>query len=399
MRTYTSLPVLFFVIAAAIGLFLRWQFLLPTPGIRFTWFVHAHSHIMFLGWVTNVLYLASIRYLSDEDQKKAMRWFVVLQVLVVGMLIAFPLQGYALYSITFSTLHTLLLAFLIIVFWQRTKTQHNTALAFLRPALVFFLLSTLGPFALGYFMSQGLSTSVWYNFSIYYYLHFQYNGFFTLGILALFFQLLDDYGITYTPKLARRMALWLAIACVPAYALSVLFANPGLLFNITGGIAAMMQVGVVIVFTLDIGGSVRALQQKTGNGLYRVFFFVWLCWVVKSVLQLLSAHPEIARLAYELRPIVIAYLHLVLLGTITLFLLAWYVTQGWASARLSLRGIALLIIGFIISEIVLIMTPWWGQITGGRLSHTVVVFFFSILMWMGALFSYAAAWKATQKAD
>lgn len=195
------------------------------------------------------------------------------------------------------------------------------------------------------------------------------------------------------------MALWLAIACVPAYALSVLFANPGLLFNITGGIAAMIQVGVVIVFTLDIGGSVRALQQKTGNGLYRVFFFVWLCWVVKSVLQLLSAHPEIARLAYELRPIVIAYLHLVLLGTITLFLLAWYVTQGWASARLSLRGIALLIIGFIISEIVLIMTPWWGQITGGRLSHTVVVFFFSILMWMGALFSYAAAWKATQKAD
>src|SRR5690606_4450419 len=171
MHRYASIPLLFFVLAAAIGLFLRWQFILPTPGIRYTWFLHAHSHIMFLGWVTNVLFLAFIRYLPEKDHKPALRWFVPAQILVAGMLIAFPLQGYALYSITFSTLHTFLIAGLAIVFLRRTQHVRTTSMRFARPALLFFGLSTFGPFSLGYLMSQGMSNTVWYNFSIYYYLH------------------------------------------------------------------------------------------------------------------------------------------------------------------------------------------------------------------------------------
>src|SRR5690606_6051040 len=115
----------------------------------------------------------------------------------------------------FSTLHTFLIAGLAIVFLRRTQHVRTTSMRFARPALLFFGLSTFGPFSLGYLMSQGMSNTVWYNFSIYYYLHFQYNGFFTFGVLALFYQLLDDKGIAYNQTYARRFALWLAFACVP----------------------------------------------------------------------------------------------------------------------------------------------------------------------------------------
>lgn len=395
MRKYYSVPPFFFFIAAALGLFLRWQFIDPTPGVRYTYFLHAHSHVMFLGWVFNLLYLSFVEYhLAHLDLKPFKRFFLLLQLLVTAMLISFPIQGYGLYSITFTTVHTLAVIGFIIVFFRRTKGMRSTSLWFARISLIFFFISTAGPFALGYLMANDLGSTVWNNFSIYYYLHFQYNGFFLFGIFSLFFQVLERKNIAFSHSRAMTFGKWSAVACVPAYVLSVLFAKPGLAFNIAGGIAAAIQLLALGVFLEELKGMRATLKTKLTPTSYLLLRVSFAALLIKSVLQLLSADPTLAQLAWELRPVVIAYLHLVLLGVITFFLLAWYIEMEYATPSLARKAIWFLLFGFVTSEFCLVLLPWFN-----RLSEVapLLIFLFSLLLLAGAFAFFVASLKNLTK--
>src|SRR5688572_3400607 len=100
------------------GLLLRMQLALPIHGITFSFLLHGHSHVMFLGWVFNVFLIAYVTEFTEGDQKTFKLIFWILQALVAGMLISFPLQGYGLVSIILSTLHTLLVFVFIAVFFK-----------------------------------------------------------------------------------------------------------------------------------------------------------------------------------------------------------------------------------------------------------------------------------------
>src|SRR5690349_9291702 len=242
MLNYFRIPLTFLFVGSLLGVFLRWQFIIPTAGINYSFFLHGHSHIMFLGWIFNALYIAFCHnHISETEMRFFKKVFVVLQVLVVGMLISFPLQGYGFYSILFSTLHTGCVFVFIIVFFRKTKNDTSVSAWFTRIALVFFTISTAGPFSLGYLMSNEMGHTNWYFFSIYFYLHFQYNGFFIFGIFSMFFNLLERKGIRFDLRKARMFGWILAAVCLPTYLLSILWAKPGLAFNIVAGISAFVQ--------------------------------------------------------------------------------------------------------------------------------------------------------------
>ena len=386
MRKYYSIPLIFLFLAAVIGLFLRWQFIAPTPGVRYTFFLHGHSHVMFLGWIFNVLYLSFVEYhLPSFRRNNYIRLFIALQFPVIAMMVSFPIQGYGPFSIIFSTLHTLGVMIFIPVFFRRTQNQSSVSLWFARTSLIFFFLSTAGPFVLGYLMANGLGQTVWYNFSIYYYLHFQYNGFFLFGVISLFFQLLERKGITVNQSTSRSFGLWMALACVPGYALSVLFAKPGITFNIIGAAAATIQIIALARFVPEIRRLASSLKKQFHPLTRRLFGLVTIALISKFILQLASAHPAIAQLAYELRPLVIAYLHLVLVGIITLFLLAWYVEMRLVKIFIAGVSVTLLVTGFIGSEFCLVILPWWSNVFGTANSAPACIFAFSILMVGGTL--------------
>ena len=315
-----------------------------------------------------------------------------MQGLVVAMMISFPIQGYGLYSIIFSTLHTLAVLVFIISFFRLTKGQSNVSLWFARAALIFFFISTAGPFSLGYLMSNGLGQSVWYNFSIYFYLHFQYNGFFLFGAFSLFYQLLERKNISFDIKKSLRFGKWMAAGCIPAYSLSILFAKPGLIFNLIGAASGIVQLLAVAYFFREI----LSLRNSLKSGFHPVSFFllriILFAWVLKSLLQLGSAHPYVAQLAFEMRPVVIAYLHLVLVGIITLFLLTWYHEMKWVQESVAKLSIILLLMGFVASELCLVLVPWWSSVIGQDFPYPVAVFVFSCFMVMGSLLFYFAFW-------
>ena len=91
------------------------------------------------------------------------------------------------------------------------------------------------------------------------------------------------------------------------------------------------------------------------NGLAKfLLLFVAFSLCLKLFLQLGSTIPAIAKFAFGFRPIVIAYLHLVLLGFTSLFLVAYVYFSGilhfgkWAT-----RGLFFLAIGVLLNELVL----------------------------------------------
>ncbi len=399
MQKYYRIPLLFFSLAAAFGLFLRWQFVDPTPGIRYTYFLHAHSHLMFLGWVFNLLYLSFIEHnLPNSGRKNYLKLFIALQFLVIAMTISFPIQGYGLYSIIFSTLHTLAVMGFIPVFFRNTRRDKRVSTWFARVALIFFFISTAGPFSLGYLMSNDLGQTVWYNFSIYYYLHFQYNGFFLFGVLSLFFQLLEKKKISFSDEQALKFGKWMAVACVPAYALSILFAKPPLVFNVIGALAAVLQLAALAIFLVELASIRTAVGRGFKPQTLVIFALVFSALIVKSILQLLSAYPAIAEFAYSARPVVIAYLHLVLVGVITLFLLAWYYERNLVNKRGAMWAIGLLLAGFATSELCLVIMPWWSAVVGSGIESSVAIFAVSTLMLAGAV-GFFLAFRPTPRRD
>jgi hypothetical protein len=393
MLKHASVPLLFLFVGSLLGIFLRWQFISPTPGINYTFFLHGHSHVMFLGWIFNALFIGFVsQHITEKEHNFFRKLFYVLQVLVVGMLISFPLQGYGLFSIAFSTLHTIGAIVFVVVYLNRTKSVDTTSRWYARIALVFFVISTIGPFSLAYLMANGLGHTNWYYFAIYFYLHFQYNGFFLFGIFSLLFNLLESRKVKFDLKKAKAVGVILAGTCIPAYFLSVLWADPGYIFNVVGGAAAALQVFAFIVLIIFIVGHRQEFVKSFSRSSLSFLLISIVAFAIKLMLQFVSCFPALARMAYDIRPVVIAYLHLVLLGLISLPLFVWYLERNLVSAFIAKRSVVLFLFSFTGMQVCLILSPWWSQVFGsGFYSSAVCTFAFSIILSLSCLSLYISS--------
>jgi hypothetical protein len=376
------IPLLFFFLASSMGVLLRYMLVYPVERLTFSYLLHGHSHVMFLGWVFNLLFLGFVIEFIDEERSSVFKkLFWIFQVLVVGMAISFPLQGYGLYSIILSTLHTVIALLYIILFFKYAKKGSGLALWLAKVSLVLFVFSSFGPFYLGYLKASGDQPSDHYQLAIYFYLHFQYNGFFFFGILALFIKIIEN---SVSPEQLHQLSIGcilFVVAVVPAYILSTLWTKPGLTFNLLGFAAGLLQIAGLVIFCRPLRGIIKT-DQLRGMRLKHILSIVFVALVLKFILQVLSAHPGIAIFAYDFRPLVIAYLHLVLVSVVTLFLIFWLIQKNILVTRFAAAGINLLLTGFIGSEFILIMTPWNQHFGFLRHSNSILVLF-SILMAIG----------------
>ena len=143
-------------------------------------------------------------------------------------------------------------------------------------------------------------------------------------------------------------------ACIPAYLLSILWLDlPFWLYVITI-IAAIIQVFAWFKFLLVLLKSkINSLEQYSPLLRY-ILVFVGFALSVKLILQLGSTVPIISQLAFGFRPIVIAYLHLVLLAIISLFLLFYIYSNHLIILNKNIKyGILLFSTAVILNEIVL----------------------------------------------
>lgn len=397
-------------IAAILGAILRYAFVAEIPGFKFQYFLHGHSHVAMLGWVYLALYaflIHSFLPTEKQDSKFYHRLFWVTQITVLGMLISFPIQGYAAFSITCSSLHVLLSYLFIWRFLKDLSLVGGGELAvgsvknkssfegeflpsfsqkFIRASFYFLIISTLALWAMGPIMALGLRGTAWYYSTVQFYLHFQFNGWFIFGVLGLFFKILENKGIVLPPKLTQSFFVLLVISCFLTYALAVTWSNPLPILFVVNSVGVTIQFAALVCFLLIIKQLFSQIKSVFSKWV-RVFFTVAFgCFVLKILIQTAVVVPYIGTVGYTIRNFVIGFLHLMLLGMITGFLLGLGIQKKMIDSRYKWArvGFVLFLVGFFLSELILFGQGllFWGAM-GFIPKYYEVLFGVSALMPLG----------------
>ena len=191
------------LIVALLGCIMRYKIAFSLPFINQKNLLNAHSHFAFAGWITQAIMIFITGYISKHSPSfsfKKYNYLLLANLLTAyGMLFSFPFEGYATVSIIFSTLSLFAsYAFAIAVWYDLNKISEKAiAHYWIKAALVFNVLSSIGPYRLAYMMaSKNVHQNV-YLASIYFFLHFQYNGWFFFGCMGLFADKLKTQVISF----------------------------------------------------------------------------------------------------------------------------------------------------------------------------------------------------------
>ena len=350
-KSHITVSLGYFLLAAILGVLLRTFVVVPLP-VDYRFIVHTHSHIALLGWVymalTTVLYHLFLSGQEVGTRYKRIFWFTQLSLL--GMLLSFPFQGYALFSITFSTL------FLLASYWFSAFFMKNTpgplkdtyAYKCIRIALWFMIGSSIGPWAMGPIMTLLGPESVWYRLAIYFYLHFLYNGWMVLALTGLFFYVLEQRQINIPQRTFNAFFRFTVLGIVLSLFLSMLWTKPLAIFYILGGIGALLQlIGFFVLFKICWDN--RSLL-KTGLSKPHYAMLLLIAWLlmIKMVLQLFGTFPYFANLAATVLDFTIGYLHWTFLGVISIGI--FFFLDYFGLIKLTKVGFMAYLMGFIITE-------------------------------------------------
>ena len=293
-------PLLLGVLGASLGLLLRYFFMGGQLPVSFKFMLHAHSHLMMLGFIFNALLLLVWQNFASGFDPLSRKYFIALQVFVLLMMTAFLYQGYALYSIIFSTLHLWTSYILLIRLWKRLEGNRKLMIL-IKAGIIFHFLSSLGPYALGPLSVLGMKTSPWYQQAVFFYLHFQFFGVYFIWLLTLFFK---KTGITPEPRPIRIIIVSLALLYV--HSLDFSFDHPAL--NFVGAVASVSLFGVYISFFTKF--KEQPVQLKI---IYYLLLTVF-------VINILGSFPYFSDLVVNHRMILIAWLHFLFLGVFAPFI-------------------------------------------------------------------------------
>jgi hypothetical protein len=293
-------PMLFGLLGGFLGLFLRYVY---TGGISvfvLKNLLHSHSHVMLLGFVFNAFIAMLWGQFSRGIDKRSIIIFWALQICVAVLLIGFVLQGYAVFTIVFSTLHLWLSYYLLIRLWNRLEGNREI-INFVKIGIVFHFIASLGPYALGPLKVFGYEHSPWYQQSIYFYLHFQYFGSFFMWLLAAFFNQAKIW-------LSKEQVFVIVLSVILLFAHSLDYSFDHWAINLLGGLGSVLLFGILF----SLRGDLVLLKKQ-----YRIFYFVL---VVVLFINCLGSLPIVSELVVQNRFLLIAWLHLLFLGVYLPFL-------------------------------------------------------------------------------
>jgi hypothetical protein len=328
---WLTLALINLSIVAFLGFSLRSKILFPLPFLDYSGLLSAHSHFAFAGWAGLALITLLIYDVLPAAcaQKHIYQWVLTaIEVSGLGMAFTFPFYGYNALTIAFSTVYVIGVAVFTPVFVRDVVVNkvHKTVKLLSISAVASLLLSFLGTIGLMYIIISRSGGSLLYRDSIYVFLHFQYNGFFTLSVFALFFNYIFKKRMI-PGKETWLFSLFLCLSVIPGLFLSLLWHNKSS-FYVFAAIACLCILTSLVYFysfLKRISGSHPFTSQ-----LSRTFWvFSVVSFTLKMILQVGTIFPQLGNAVYGDRPVIIGFLHLVFLGFITFFLLALLVQDGY----------------------------------------------------------------------
>jgi len=384
---WISLSLINLCIVALLGFILRSKILFSLPFINYRNFLSAHSHFAFSGWaglglITLLIYGILPQNLSD---KKIYQWLLVgFEVSSLGMVFTFPFEGYAFLSIFFSSFYIFVAFVFAAVFIKYIlKINLDKIIKLLTiSAISSLIISFIGPLGLVYILISKSADSILYRDSVYIFLHFQYNGFFTLSVFALFLNRLIKKNILIQKR--RSFATFLCLSIIPSLFLALLWHN-SLLFYILAAIGC-----VLILITLSYFFSFAFKVLKTEIFLYplarTLCLFSFLSFSVKMLLQTGTIFPQLGNAVYGDRPVIIGFLHLVFLGFLTFYILSSLIEDNYFS-----RDRKLIVYPFYFFSFAIIFNETILMLQGLGILFKTNSTIFNWFLWIAAILLFSGA--------
>lgn len=382
-----------FIITAISGIWMRAIPFFPSLAYEYENILHAHSHVAILGWAFLGIIIIFIAQLWNDmelsQKRKAILLVVVLFVVTILMFGAFIYQGYATYSIIMSTIHIFIEYWAIYFIFKHVKSQKNSSSVgrlYIYGALISLFISTLGPFFLGFLGAFGLRDSNLFEMTIYFFLHFQYNGWLFLFLIGTFIYILERKRITIRTSRLRNGFRIYFISLFPWYISSIMWADIGDSMAIFAAIGNVGQWAGVIFIIMSFSNAWQTLEISSAKLTTVLLKTTFLLLFIKSSMELGLIIPPLANLVYDSRSIVIGYLHLTLLGFVSLFILSQFLLIHILNPykKTVSLGITIFFLGFMLNELVLFTMGITSWINIGYLIYsTEALLFSSSLLFLG----------------
>lgn len=368
------------LLVALLGMMMRYKILFELPALNQKYLQTSHSNFAFVGWVGQALMVLLYETVRGPSVTAGYgRVFWLYAFFSYAMLFSFAFSGYSALSVAASIGTMLAMVFFARFLWRDLNRSQSLAGPWFKTALVFYFIGALGGIGLPLLQTVPGFSHHWYLSVIYFQLHFTYNGWFWFAIGGLFFNRYPQFDAR-----RRKRIFWLfASSCIPAYLLSVLWLDMGGVLYVATALSAVAQVAAWVIFIAEV-------RRFRGDRLKRLLQLVLLCASVKLLLQLGSVVPEISKLAFGFRPIVIAYLHLVLLAIISLYILIEFYLRRHVAQKYepALYGFAIFI---LLNELILgvqgVASFWYIPVVKANemlLAASIGLSAFALYMFVGA---------------
>jgi hypothetical protein len=255
-----------------------------------------------------------------------------------------------------------------------------------KAALLLWAFSSLGAFMLAYLMANHIMIQELYFSAVYFFMHFQYNGWFLFVCFGVFFSYMHRLGLFRFALLSRRLFLVMAITVVPTYFLSILWLRLPLALHWIANISAFVQLLVLVYFFRIIA----VFKKSEGIQFTSVTRWIWtlasIAFILKTILQALSTLPFLSHFAFGFRPVVIGYLHLSFVGIISLFILG-YINEFIHRFRghVSGTGFIIFVSGFIVQEVILMLQGLEAMNVQPIQSANIILFYCALAMAAGLI--------------
>lgn len=357
-----------FVIAGSTGSLLRFGLLSGLPaGLGLVNVRHAHSHLMYFGWVTPALMVLIVAWLPRLTGRSLSARFLW----VMGATIGCALLAYMMFiqygyqpaeidgrrlplSVLAATLNVLAWYAYAYLYYRATRGAPRTRpLRFWDAALIFMILASLGAWGVAVVSRLQIADPFWSLAMTHLFLDLFSEGWFVLATLGLIFAL--------HPAKSERAAQWGEQLIVIGLPVLFLLALPvGLVpagLRAIAGLGGLLVAGGLLIMVAVLWPAVSGSGGWTG---WRVPLVLL---TLKAVLGLGMILPVTARWA-ELNGLRIFYLHVLLMGFLTLGLVV-AAREAWGRAAVpGHRWLVVTVLALLLSLVPL--TGFWPSAWSGR---------------------------------
>jgi len=324
MPTFVRASIGFYLLAMAVGLGLRFFFVFPFGGFVFQHALHAHSHTLYFGWCALGILALAFRRVGATG-RWATRLLGVVAALSAGTFVSFLHGGYSAPSIALSALSLPIWGVAVATFWKHARGKEGIDLAFLRTGVVYLAVASTGAVIRTLLIAFQASTFA-KSLAVFGFLH-NFAWFFVFSVIGLLVSAAGALGVRFDERLLRWQLRLAAPIAWLTFPLGVAGGDQGAL-GITARVGAVL---LLIPAALGAAALWKASSQSRPGvrGAFRWLAF----WLTAEALLSATGGFGLAGLAVQSRHLAILYLHVLLVGVVSLGLMLAHVTSLGAPVR------------------------------------------------------------------